>query len=71
MMQLVMKYEWIVLCATILKFQGCIGFIDGMFTKMHKPYMMQPIIIIGFNGCNIYLMNNSVVVDYQVLFRNM
>jgi hypothetical protein len=30
--------------------------------------MMQPIIIIGFNGRNIYLMNNTVVVDYQDLF---
>ncbi len=38
MMQLGMKYEWIVLGATILKFQGYIVFIDGMLIKIHKPY---------------------------------
>jgi hypothetical protein len=38
MMQLGMKYEWNVLCATIPKFQGYIGFIDGMLIKIHKPY---------------------------------
>ncbi len=57
-----------VLAMQLPQFQGCIGFIDGIFIKIHKPWN-NPTHRSWFNGQKkMYCMNNTMVVDHHGLF---
>jgi hypothetical protein len=57
-----------VLAMQLPQFQGCIGFIDGTFIKIHKPWN-NPTHQSWYNGQKkMYCMNNIMVVDHHGLF---
>jgi hypothetical protein len=57
-----------VLGTQLLQFQGCIGFINGTFIKIHRPWN-NPAHQSWFNGQKkIYCLNNTVVLNHQGLF---
>jgi len=61
-------HEQVVLGTNLAKFQCYIGFIDGTFIKIHKPWN-DGAHKFWFNGQKkIYSMNNTMVVDHQGLF---
>ena len=56
------------LASIVRGFPGCIGIIDGMLVKIHRPWN-NPDHGKWFNGCKkMYCMNNVVIVDNHGLF---